>query len=780
MFSFNNVFNQVKNSSENNNKSLFGNNKSLFADNNNNFTQRTDLFGNSKNNFIFDNNNNNNNTANGLFKTTLTTGLSNNSLFSTINNNNLGLFNKEKENNNQEIFNKNFTMNNKTLFLNNNEKEKSIWDNKFNQNNSLFNTNEENSLFKKNTTNPNSGLFSNSIFEQKGLFNNNSLFTTVKKDNEDNKNGSLFSNIFADNNKSLFNDNNKFLWIGNNKDDKKNTSLFVQNDKGKSLFNNSLFNNTLTTGPIKTETNKQMSLFQNFNNDSNKNNIFLFPATNNTVKSLFENKDENKVNINNEGQVFNAQKNNNDNMINNGLFGQTNCFSTSLFSEVKKNDSQQLQGNIPNNQINNNDNSLNKTMNNNEMNNYDLSEHLTLNDIVDPLQYLSSSNNIKASTPNIILSQKIEEAVQKQKTLNQFLEDLEEKYNNKENINDNDILDNYGTYLGYTNKNDNYKNELDLLNNNNSYRNSKTKIRKVNETKNQKIYNMKEMTNTLSKVNSIYEEYNRYKNKFQKNLIKNKSDNNDNNIIIIINNLDNKYETKTNIEENDIIGRNESLYQKNMMKFDKLTDNQIKTDNNNNKENCKTKKGKVINDNGKTKENNSKEKNISKNVELTIKNNLSNKKDDNLDEKNSNNLSIKEENKDNNNIGEKLVPLELVPRLTKEGYKCIPSIIELSRKTKDELKKVEGFKIFNQYGEVEFMEPVNLIGLDLDNQITIEPNIIETGDELEYNSKFKLYSFKIEENGLNKYKMNIEKVGGKLLEYKNNEIVWEYKKKIEL
>ena len=123
-----------------------------------------------------------------------------------------------------------------------------------------------------------------------------------------------------------------------------------------------------------------------------------------------------------------------------------------------------------------------------------------------------------------------------------------------------------------------------------------------------------------------------------------------------------------------------------------------------------------------------------------------------------------------------LVPIELVPKLTKEGYKCIPSIMELSRKTANELRNVTGFKIYNKYGEVVFKEPVNLLGLNLDNQIVIERNLIDTGDKLDYWSLFKLYDCQIEENGLNKYKVKIAKCGGNFVEYKNNEIVWEYKK----
>ena len=139
-------------------------------------------------------------------------------------------------------------------------------------------------------------------------------------------------------------------------------------------------------------------------------------------------------------------------------------------------------------------------------------------------------------------------------------------------------------------------------------------------------------------------------------------------------------------------------------------------------------------------------------------------------------LTKKEKKIKRNSKENGLVPDELLPKLTKEGYKCSPSILELSRKTANELRKVKGFKIYNKYGEVEFKEPVNLLGLNLDNQIVIERNLIDTGDKLDYWSLFKLYDCQIEENGLNKYKVKIAKCGGNFVEYKNNEIVWEYKK----
>ena len=121
-----------------------------------------------------------------------------------------------------------------------------------------------------------------------------------------------------------------------------------------------------------------------------------------------------------------------------------------------------------------------------------------------------------------------------------------------------------------------------------------------------------------------------------------------------------------------------------------------------------------------------------------------------------------------------LVPKELLPKLTKEGYKCSPSISKLSRKTAAELRKVEYFKVYNKFGEVEFKEPINLLGLNLDNQVTIEKNLIDTGDKLDYKSVFKLYNFRVEENGLNRHKIALKRSGGKFLSYENNELVWEY------
>ena len=78
-----------------------------------------------------------------------------------------------------------------------------------------------------------------------------------------------------------------------------------------------------------------------------------------------------------------------------------------------------------------------------------------------------------------------------------------------------------------------------------------------------------------------------------------------------------------------------------------------------------------------------------------------------------------------------------VPTLTKEGYKTSPDISILRKMTQNELKMVKNFKIYNEYGSIEFMDPVDLNGVNLDtfceiekNSLTIEDNLILENKQL--------------------------------------------------
>ena len=429
--------------------------------------------------------------------------------------------------------------------------------------------------------------------------------------------------------------------------------------------------------------------------------------------------------------------------------------------------------------------------------------------------------------------------------------------------------------------------------------NNSTKLRNMNVHNsyiepNNSYYN-EDLSNSISKINSIYEEYERYKNKFKSNpynsqnyyqrakkfnSFKNFENSNSNlnfnlNPSHSINNIHSNLLHNPNNYNNDYLGRNKALYNKNILELSKLNSSDFKMNNfmeNNNNDSDEDEENNEIlvmnnNENENINTNNENIKingitpidiNSPKNIDLIIKyrlpdnNNMNTLRIENVNilikiqtlrneiksrinnelklkgidniygiekisllvpgsflsdtkslqdyglesfdftiqayitytnltkkEKKSNKYNTAHENNINKNLNIKeneLVPEELIPKLTKEGYKCSPSILELSRKTAKELRKVSGFKIYNKYGEVEFKEPVNLLGLNLDNQIVIEKNLIDTGDKLNYWSLFRLYNFKVEENGLNKYKVNLEQSGGNFLEYKNNEIVWEYKK----
>ena len=121
------------------------------------------------------------------------------------------------------------------------------------------------------------------------------------------------------------------------------------------------------------------------------------------------------------------------------------------------------------------------------------------------------------------------------------------------------------------------------------------------------------------------------------------------------------------------------------------------------------------------------------------------------------------------------IPNNLLPKFDKPGYKCIPSISDLQNKSLEELKKVNNFKIYNKYGEVEFKEPINLVGVNLNEEIKIENNMIETGDKLDYWSVFKIYNFITDENTISNIKEKLNQNGSKFISYINNILIWEYK-----
>jgi Nucleoporin autopeptidase len=76
-----------------------------------------------------------------------------------------------------------------------------------------------------------------------------------------------------------------------------------------------------------------------------------------------------------------------------------------------------------------------------------------------------------------------------------------------------------------------------------------------------------------------------------------------------------------------------------------------------------------------------------------------------------------------------LKSLEIVenpmPKPTKEGYSTQPNWSDLKRMTKEELQSVTDFKIENDYGSIEFIQPVDLTYCDLAQLVTISATEIE-------------------------------------------------------
>ena len=667
---------------------------------------------------------------------------------------------------NQSIFNNNDLNQKKSLFTNINDiKGINLFDtSNVKQEKSLFNfdNNKQGKSIFDNNTSPFGRIIGNNNINQGSLFNDNhKTFASIFEDNKKDNKGGVFPFINFDNDKSLFNqnpfsDNNEKSMFGGE----------IKLNQGNNILG-SVASNNPNKNPFGNEQTKII-----FNQNTFENNKPLFPfgredtEINKSKESLLDKKFNNTFNILPNITDINKQKQPN------FSYGLTNIIPPTSIQNEKSSNKIQNQGLLFNNANNPQINIYNKNEKNETYNFYDNNKNITLNDIVDPFKNLSFINPIEDKD----VSKTIEETVQKQKSINQFLEELEQKYENVE-INENkDFLDNYGTYQDNINNYDRYENELNLV------KNTQENININNYKVDDSIYNKEEFDNLKPKVNSIYEEYEKIKGQYLNKYNSNKPLNKQNWISNQkINNNNDTNRLYLNDNQNDILGRNNDLYQKNIAEIDKLINVSITVNNNLENNEKKNINQKIENVNI----------NLDKNSGKPIKSNLFEEDEKNSSKKNQENIKIekvesyttlsKKNDKENNNNKEKeLAPIELVPKLTKEGYKCVPSLVELSRKTKDELTKVEGFKIYNKYGAVEFKEPVNLLGLNLDEEIAIEQNLIDTGSRLDYDSIFKLYNFKVQENGLDNYKINLEKAGGNFVEYKNNEIVWEYKKKGKL
>jgi hypothetical protein len=100
----------------------------------------------------------------------------------------------------------------------------------------------------------------------------------------------------------------------------------------------------------------------------------------------------------------------------------------------------------------------------------------------------------------------------------------------------------------------------------------------------------------------------------------------------------------------------------------------------------------------------------------------------------------------------------------------------------DELKNISNFKIYNEYGEVQFLNNVNLLGLDLDKECVIEKGCIELKERLNVKRKCILYNFKLDngnQNLMDDFKKVISEKNGVFISYEPNtgRLEWDYNEK---
>lgn len=633
-------------------------------------------------------------------------------------------------------------------------------------------------------------------------------------------------------------------------------------------------------------------------NNINNNNQISINSNFNTYNNIKENNLYNQITNQDNSTLFTSNIITNQN--NNAFFGKGNNFDSPFEKIINRNNSITNENNDIQNNTNihlNDNNSIFSNINNLNNKSNSLAYEKIINPFDDIYKILSKEGK---------LGQEINEAIQKGQTVKEFMEDLNNKYNFAENKRENednmdfkensfDALDLYGNYM--KNDNNKYDNGIPSLQKNiNENQNDNINLSPIkannclNEVNCFKMdveydYNFDKLK---SKINNIYNEYEKYKDSFNnKNIVnmnvskfqnyksnfnkinKNNKKLNDNEYYFnktfsnglprnkslldnstCLNDQNQSYMHNIDDKKNKVmLGRDEILYQQNLNDINKLgsldiTINSNENENNNRKDinnnlnnslSHNSYNNKSLNDSSSTtsrkvvdliinyhlpdeenlrinKTKNRKYYNLNLNdINLlntvkTLKEEVKSRIHEELINKKCQNYNIKKISllipigflNDNQILlhyklrkynytiqafityekisknKEKKTKNELIPNLSKSGYNCIPSLTELSQLDSEKLKKVENLKIYNEFGEVEFKEPVNLIGLNLDEEVVIKKDMIETGDKLNYWTIFKLYNFWAEE-GIGDYILKIERSGGKFISYHNNELIWEYK-----
>lgn len=79
---------------------------------------------------------------------------------------------------------------------------------------------------------------------------------------------------------------------------------------------------------------------------------------------------------------------------------------------------------------------------------------------------------------------------------------------------------------------------------------------------------------------------------------------------------------------------------------------------------------------------------------------------------------------------------DLLPKLTDISYQVLPSLVDLYRMTERQLSRVENLVISNEFGQVRFLEPVDLRAVDICSTIKISSRSVEIYNESSGNEEF--------------------------------------------
>ena len=82
-----------------------------------------------------------------------------------------------------------------------------------------------------------------------------------------------------------------------------------------------------------------------------------------------------------------------------------------------------------------------------------------------------------------------------------------------------------------------------------------------------------------------------------------------------------------------------------------------------------------------------------------------------------------------------LASLDKLPILNNQNYTTTPDFVNICRMSLNELRQVKSFSIFNEHGKIEFEGVTNLIGLNLDQIVTIKEKYIGVYQNEELNKQ---------------------------------------------